>query len=223
VAIPIHLFDVYRSSNIGIFIKSNDKYALVPRGLSPSKSEKVENFLQNKALQVSIGGSRLIGPLSAMNNKGIVLSRLADDDEISMLRQETGLNVDRLNSRFTSVGNLISSNDRGAVISDVFGEESTKTIQDVLGVPVKRMRISGYVQVGAMVSATNSGALVHPAASEEEISIIREALGLDPEPATVNGGIPFVSSGFVGNSKSIMLGAQTRGAELIIVSRAFSS
>ncbi len=223
MAIPIHLFDVYRSSNIGIFIKSNDKYALVPRGLSPTKLEKVENFLQNKALQVSIGGSRLIGPLSTMNNKGIVLSRLADDDEISMLRQETGLNVDRLNSRFTSVGNLISSNDRGAVISDVFGEESTKTIQDVLGVPVKRMRISGYVQVGAMISATNSGALVHPAASEEEISIIREALGLDPEPATVNGGIPFISSGFVGNSKSIMLGAQTRGAELVIVSRAFSS
>ena len=115
-----------------------------------------------------------------MNNKGIVLSRLADDDEISMLRHETGLNVDRLNSRFTSVGNLISSNDRGAVISDVFGEESTKTIQDVLGVPVKRMRISGYVQVGAMISATNSGALVHPAASEEEINIIREALGLEP-------------------------------------------
>ena len=46
---------------------------------------------------MSIGGSRLIGPLSAMNNKGIVLSRLADDDEIKMLRRETGLNVDRLN------------------------------------------------------------------------------------------------------------------------------
>ena len=121
------------------------------------------------------------------------------------------------------MGNLISSNDRGAVISDVFGEASTKTIEDVLGVPVKRMRIQGYVQVGAMISATNAGALVHPAASEEEISIIREAFGLDPEPATINGGIPFISSGFVGNSKSIVLGSQTRGAELVIVSRAFSS
>jgi len=223
VAIPIHLFDVYRSSNIGIFIKSNDKYVLVPRGLTPTKLERIESYLQNKTLQVSIGGSRLIGPLSAMNNNGIVLSRLADDDEINMLRHETGLNVDRLNSRFTSVGNLVATNDRGAVISDVFGEESTKTIREVLGVPVKRMRISGYVQVGAMVSATNSGALVHPTASEEEIGIIRESLGLEPEPATVNGGIPFISSGFVGNSKSIMLGSQTRGAELIIVGRAFSS
>ena len=221
MAIPIHLFDVYRSANIGIFIKSNDNYSLVPHGLTSTKLEKIESYLQNRPLQVSIGGSRLIGPLAAMNNKGIVLSRLADDDEISLLRRETGLNVDRLNSRFTSVGNLITTNDRGAIISDVFGEESTKTIERVLSVPAKRMRISGYVQIGAMISATNSGALVHPAASEEEITTIGETFGLEPEPATINGGVPFISSGFVGNSKSIMLGSQTRGAELVIVGRAF--
>ena len=121
------------------------------------------------------------------------------------------------------MGNLISTNDRGAMISDVFGEESTKTIENVLEVPVKRIRISGYIQVGAMISATNSGALVHPAANEEEMKIISETLGLEPEPATVNGGVPFISSGFVGNTKSIMLGGQTRSAELVIASRAFSA
>jgi translation initiation factor 6 len=223
VATSIHLFDVYRSANIGVFLKANDKFCLVPRGLPPTKLQKIQTLLNTKAIQVSIGGSRLVGPLVAMNNNGILLSRLAEDDEVMLLQESTGLEVQRLNSRFTSVGNLICANDRGAIISDVFGDESKRVIESALGVPATRMRVSGFIQVGAMTSATNSGALVHPAASEEEISQIRKSLGIDPEPATVNGGVPFVSSGFVGNSGSVMLGAQTRGAELVIVSRAFSN
>ena len=223
MAVPIHLFDIYRSANIGIFLKANDSVCLVPRGVSSTKEAKIENLLRSKPIQISVGGSRLLGPLVAMNNSGIVLSRLAEDSEVSKLRDETGLEVLRLNSRFTSVGNLISANDRGAVISDVFGEESSKAIGETLKVPVRRMKIASFVQVGAMISATNRGAVIHPAASEEEISRIRGVLGFEPEPATVNGGVPFVSSGFVGNTSAILLGAQTRGAELVIVSKAFST
>lgn len=222
VTISINLFDIYRSANIGIFLRSNDKLCLAPIGASVSKLEKVESLLGVKTLQVSIGGSRLLGPLLAMNDKGIVLSRLAEEEEAEMLRKATGLNVEKLNSRFTSVGNLISANNHGAVVSDVFGEESSKTIERVLEVPVCRMRISSFIQVGAMVAATDSGAIIHPGATEEEVSKVRVVLGFEPEPATVNGGIPFVSSGFVGNSKSILLGARTRGSELVIVSKAFS-
>ncbi|HZW55149.1 MAG TPA: translation initiation factor IF-6 [Nitrososphaerales archaeon] len=220
---PIHLFDIYRSANIGIFLRTNDKFCLVPRGISSTKEEKLQNLLEVKAIQISVGGSRLLGPLVAMNNNGMVLSRFAEDSEVSTLSEATGLDVVRLNSRFTSVGNLISANDIGAVISDVFGDESTRAIRDTLKVPVQKMRIASFIQVGAMLSATNQGAVIHPIASEEEISRIRGVLGFEPEPATVNGGVPFVASGFVGNSKSILVGAQTRGAELVIVSKAFSA
>lgn len=222
MAVSINLFDIYRSANIGIFLRTNDTFCLAPLGVSNTKLEKVENLLKVKAVQVSIGGSRLIGPLLAMNNHGIILSRLAEVEEVEQLRRLTGLNVEKLSSRFTSVGNLISVNDQGAVISDVFGEESAKTIERVFEVPVTRIRISSFIQVGAMVAATNSGVLVHPVTTEEEIGKIKDALRFDPEPATVNGGVPFVSSGFVGNSGSVLLGAKTRGSELVIVSRAFS-
>ena len=156
-----------------------------------------------------------------MNNKGIVVSRLTDEEEIRYLKESTGLNVNKLESRFTSVGNLIAANDNGAVISDVFSEESAKEVERTLEVPVKRMRIGTFVQVGAMISVTNAGALVHPAATEQEITAIGSALGFDPEPATVNGGVPFVNSGFVGNSSSILVGGRTRGAELMILGKAF--
>ncbi|MDA4111064.1 MAG: translation initiation factor IF-6 [Thaumarchaeota archaeon] len=218
----IHLFDIYRSANIGIFLKTNDKFCLVPHGIAKTKSDKIAELLGNTAVPASIASSRLLGPLAALNNRGIVVSRLTDDEEVRHLNSATELNVLKLESRFTSVGNLISANDHGAVISDVFSEESARDVERALEVPVKRMRIGTFVQVGAMISATNSGALVHPIASEQEINTIGKVLGFDPEPATVNGGVPFVGSGFVGNSKSILVGSLTRGSELVILGRAFS-
>lgn len=219
----IHLFDIYRSPNIGIFLRSNDDFVLVPRGLASTKSERLGALLQNKPVQISIASSRLLGPLVVMNNKGILVSRLAEDEEVETLRKSTGMTVEKLNSRFTSVGNLIAANDKGALASDVFGDESLKTIQEVLSVPVKRMRISSYVQIGSILCTTNEGAIIHPAASEREMNDVRQCLKVDLEPATVNGGVPFVGSGFVGNGKGILLGNSTRGGELVIIGRAFGS
>ncbi|MDG6998690.1 MAG: translation initiation factor IF-6 [Nitrososphaerota archaeon] len=219
--VEIHLFDIYRSANIGIFLRANDNFCLVPRGLAETKSEKIAQLLKVKTPSVAVAGSRLLGPLVAMNNKGMVVSRLTDDEEVRHLRQMTGLTVHRLESRFTSIGNLISANDNGAVISDVFGEESARDIESALNVPVRRMRIGGFVQVGTVLAATNCGAVIHPSATEREIIEVQSALKVEPEPATINGGIPYVGSGFVGNSSSVLVGARTRGAELVILSRAF--
>ena len=59
-------------------------------------------------LYTSVANTRLIGPMTAMNNKGILVPSIATDEEIIVLKQATGLNVDRLNSKFTAIGNLIS-------------------------------------------------------------------------------------------------------------------
>jgi translation initiation factor 6 len=217
----IHLFDLYRSANIGIFLKANEKFCFVPYGVADTKAAKLAELLNSSIVSASVAGSRLLGPLAVLNNKGMVVSRLADDEEVRHLSSVTGLNVMKLESRFTSVGNLIAANDHGAIISDVFSEESAKDVERILEVPVKRIRIGNYIQVGAMISCTNSGAIIHPIATEVEINIIGKILGFDPEPATVNGGVPFVGSGFVGNSKSILVGALTRGSELVILGRAF--
>lgn len=217
----IHLFDIYRSANIGIFLRASEKFCLVPYGLPKTKSDKISEMLGVNTIPASIAGSRLIGPLSVANSSGIVLSRLSDEEEIKNLILATGQNVVKLESRFTSLGNLISANDHGAVISDVFSDESAKDVERALEVPVKKMRIGSFIQVGAMIYATNSGALVHPAATESEINAIGEILGFDPEPATINGGVPFVSSGIVGNASGVLVGTLTRGSELVILSRAF--
>lgn len=154
-----------------------------------------------------------------MNNNGMLLPSTASDEEIQILRQ-SGLNVERLQSKFTAIGNLILANDKGAIVSNLFDVEVHQSIRDVLDVPIQIMSIGGYVQVGSLVVTTNSGAIVHPNANDREIKSIAEVLQVEAEPATINGGSPFLSSGIIANFKSAIVGSLTTGPELIMITRA---
>jgi translation initiation factor 6 len=216
----IHKYDVYRSPNVGLFLRTNNDTLLLPFGFAETKAKKLKEYLDvEKIIHVSIAGTRLIGPMTVMNNNGILLPSTVSDDEIRILKQ-TGLNVDRLKSKFTAIGNLISANDKGAVVSNLFRGEAEQNIKDILGVPLQTFSIGGYVQVGSMIVATNAGAIVHPIANDWEISTISEILQVEAEPATVNGGSPFLSSGIIANFSSVIVGNLTTGPELIMISRA---
>lgn len=217
----IFKLDVYRSVNIGVFMRSSDQYLLVPKGLAGTKTSKFTTYLGVKAIPTSVAGSRLIGPLSAMNSRGILVSRLADDGEIEELKNATGLPVERVFSRYTSIGNLVAANDKGGIVSEMLDPESVQQIRDVLDIQVDPMSIAGYTQVGSMIVASNTGAVVHPNASEEEVAQITHMLGVDAEPATVNDGVPVVASGLLANSKNLVVGSLTTGPELMILSRVF--
>jgi translation initiation factor 6 len=216
----IHKYDVYRSPNVGLFVRTNNDTLLLPFGFAETKAKKLKEYLYvEKIIHVSIAGTRLIGPMTVMNNNGILLPYTVSDDEIRILKQ-TGLNVDRVKSKFTAIGNLISANDKGAVVSNLFKGEADQNIKDILGVPIQTFSIGGYVQVGSMIVTTNAGAIVHPIANDWEISRISEILQVEAEPATVNGGSPFLSSGILANFNSVIVGNLTTGPELIMISRA---
>jgi translation initiation factor eIF-6, putative len=220
----IYKYDVYKSPNIGLFVRANDRILIVPFGFAETKTTKLMGYLQvEDEVYASIGGTRLIGPMVVMNNNGILVPSIASDDEIDILRKASGLNVERLKSKFTAIGNLISTNDNGALLSPLFEGEIDQQVQDILGVPVHSMTVGGFIQTGSMVVSTNTGAVVHPRCTEEEIKVIAEALQVEVEPVTVNGGVPFVSSGIIANSKSVIVGSLTSGPELIMLSRAFKS
>ena len=96
-------------------------------------------------------------------------------------------------------------------------------MQDVLGVLTNSMTVGGFVQSGSMIVATNGGAGIHPKATEDEVKEISEILQVPAEPVTVNGGVPFLSSGIVANMKSVVVGNLTSGPELIMLSRIFKA
>ena len=217
----IFRYDLYKSPNVGIFAKSNDKLVLLPHGYAETKLKKITEILDTEPLFVSIAGNRIIGPMVVLNNKGMILPSTASDDELVYLKRITGLNVAKLNSKYTAVGNLISTNDKGAIVSPLFKNELDTQISDVLGVESHTMSIANFNQTGSVVVPTNNGAAVHPKATEEEVQIISSVLKVEVEPLTINGGIPYLSSGIVWNSKSLIVGSLTTGPELIMLSRAF--
>ncbi len=217
----IYKYRVYRSANIGIFMRANDDYIFIPKGFAHTKASRLEEFLSVKSVRVSLAYTRLLGPLMVANNHGIIVAGIVDDDELGTLRS-TGLKVARLNSRLTAVGNLIAVNDRAAIVSTLL-DGCIDLIKDTLSVKVAQMSIASYHQVGAVLSCTNKGAVVHPDASDEEIERVSSILEVDVEPATVNGGVPFVSSGIVANSKAVVVGSLTTGPEMVMLSRAFKA
>jgi translation initiation factor 6 len=202
-----------------MFVKGNDRFLLVPNGLAGTKVSKLSSFLGVEPVRTSISGLRLIGPLVAMNNKGIMVSRLTEEEEVREIKSKTGLPIERLPAKYTSVGNLLVVNDNGAIASETLPSQAIETIEDVLDVSVEKMSIADYYQVGAMAVATNLGVVVHPRASEAEIDRIRDFLKVDVEPSTVNSGVPYVASGIVANSKNAVVGSLTSGPELLILSR----
>lgn len=217
----IYRYDVYRSPNIGIFLKANDNFLFIPKGFADSKAEKLQSFLNVQCIRTSIAQTRLLGPLSVMNNNGILVPKITEDYEVQELKKATDMIVERTQMKLTALGNLIVANDKAGLASPIVPKESLKQIQDVLGVPVEHMSIDTYHQMGALVVSTKLGAAVYPKTSEQKMNLIKESLEVDVEAVTVNGGVPFVASGVIANSKSVVVGTLTTGPELIMLSRVF--
>jgi translation initiation factor 6 len=148
---------------------------------------------------------------------------MVEDFELEELRRALGIRVEALPSRYTSVGNLVVANDKGALASPILDREALRLLEEVLQVPVHTTRVAGYIQVGAVVVATNTGCVAHPEASDEELKALSEWLGVPATPATVNDGVPFLASGIVANNRGIVVGSATSGPELMILSRAFQA
>ncbi len=72
------------------------------------------------------------------------------------------------------------------------------------------------------MEANNFGGIIHPETEEEDIKKISNILGVNIEPATINGGTPFVSSGILANNNAVVVGNLTNGPEIMMLTRAFT-
>ena len=216
-------YDVYRGPNIGIFTSVNDKFVFVPNGFAKTKAENLARYLQTEYLMTPVANTRLLGILMVLNNHGILLPKTSSPEEIANLRKCTDLNVKILDTKYNALGNLICVNDKGGVISPIIEKEFIKEIEDVLDIEVIQKKVAGYHQVGAVMEANNLGGIIHPEADEEDIKNFSNILGVNIEPATINGGIPFVSSGMLANSNAVVVGNLTNGPEIMMLTRAFTN
>ena len=214
-------YDIYSGPNIGIYTRVNDEFVFLPNGFADTKSEKLSEYLEVKPLEISVANSRALGILMVVNNHGILLPSTCSEGEFNHIKKNTDLNVEILDVKNNALGNMMSVNDRGGIVSPLIPNETLQTIKDVLDIEIMQFKIAGFQQVGAVMAASENGIVVHPETDDEDMKTISNLLGGNIEAATINGGIPFVSSGILANNNSVVVGTLTNGPEIMMLTRAF--
>ncbi len=213
------ILKVTTAEPIGIYFLASEKYLLAPHHFAQKYVSVLEEALGIPAVREVVYDSGLLGLFCAGNSNGLVVPRGTD---ARSLAHALKINAEAVDDRHTALGNLILANDRGAIISNVFGHAAEGKIRDALGVEVARGTVAGLDIVGSCGIATNSGVLLHPEATDSEMELVESVLKANVDIGTLNRGSPFVGSFAVGNTVGIVVGAETTPVEITRLEDAMS-
>ena len=216
----LYLFDVFGNASIGVYALVNDRIAIIPPQVPESKRQKVEEWLKVKVVATTVGKSLVTGALACSNSNGIILPSFAQDDEIEAIKSASDLNVTVMDTKKTAYGNMVLANDKGAVADPRLEQGTVNKIADTLGVEVVTSEIAGLPYVGSLATATNKGVLAHPLLKDGERKVLEDVFKVPVDVGTVNCGVPYVSTGLLGNSRAAMVGLLTTGPEMFIIGQA---
>ena len=198
----------------------NDRVAIVPPQVPDSKRQKVEEWLKVKVVATTVGKSVITGALACSNSNGVVLPSFAQEEEVEAIKSASDFNVAVMDTKKTAYGNLVLANDRGAVADPRLERRVVDKIADTLGVEVVSSSIAGLPYVGSLAAATNKGVLAHPLLKEGEQKVLEDVFKVPVDVGTVNCGVPYVSTGLLGNSYGAVVGLLTSGPEMFIIGQA---
>jgi len=219
--LAISLLGFLGNASIGVYSLATERIAIVPPGTSEAKVKRLEEYLQVKVLETTIGKSVLIGALSSGNSNGIVFPHYVTEEELDTVRSlAPDLNVAVMETKRTAYGNMVLANDKGAIADPRLMGKDLANISDALGVEVVLGEIAGLPYVGSLATATNKGVVAHPLLKEGEQQLLREVLKVPVDVGTINCGIPYVGTGLVANSRGAVAGYITTGPELFIIGQA---
>ncbi len=204
---------------MGAFGVVTDRFVFVSPRMSSKDLDAIERTFNLPLVQSTIATMDTVGLVIAANSNGILVPYTTSDDELETIRQSAEVPVDWVDNKMTALGNIIITNDSGAICHPEFDRESREKIADVLGVEVVPSTIAKLPIVGSNMVATNNGAVIHPMASVDEIERISQLLKVEVEVGTVNRGSPYTSLGVLANVDGMIAGSDTTGVELAHISQ----
>ncbi|HHH77972.1 MAG: translation initiation factor IF-6 [Candidatus Freyarchaeota archaeon] len=206
--------DFNNNPYLGVFCRANDEVAFVTPLLQKKERKTVEESLNVKTVELTIGGSAIVGSLMAMNSHGAVVADFIGEDEIGILEKSFDGNFLVIKDNFNAAGNNILANDNGAIVHPMMDNKTIKDIKGVLDVEVERGTIAGIKTVGMAAVATNRGVLCHPKLEDEEKKRLEDMFGVRVDIGTINHGVPYVGAGMVANGNGAIAGSKTTGIEM---------
>ncbi|MGD8505417.1 MAG: translation initiation factor IF-6 [Candidatus Bathyarchaeota archaeon] len=215
------LMDLFGTVSIGVYSLVTEKMAIVPPVVSENKAKKLEKWLKVRVARTMIGESVLIGAFASANSNGVVLPHFVREEEIEAMKSICSeFNFAVMETKRTAYGNMVLTNDFGAIVDPRIKRADLKRITDTLNVEAVSGEIAGLPYVGSLGIATNKGVLAHPLIKEEEQKLLTEVFKVPVDVGTINCGIPYVATGLIGNSHTVVAGSLTTGPELFIIGQA---
>ncbi|MEN6610608.1 MAG: translation initiation factor IF-6 [Methanoregulaceae archaeon] len=198
--------------HIGVFSRVFDDIAIIPREAPEEFIQAVREQLEVEIILTNIQGSAIVGSLVAGNNKGIVISGLAQESEIAAVSEYRDVML--LSRTMNAAGNVILANDNFAAVHPEMPEGVIEELSEFLGVPVIPLTLGGIRTVGMAGVASNRGVIVHPRAHPQEIAQIEELTDLPVGTGSINMGSGLLGTGLVANKNGYLAGIATSGFEL---------
>jgi translation initiation factor 6 len=217
----IFLSSIFGSASIGVFSLLTDHLLITPSLAPEARMLRLGEQLKVKTVFTTIGYSLLIGALVCANSKGIILPHFVRDEEVKPINAAANdNNISIMETKRTAYGNMVLTNDNGAIVDPRLKQEDQKRISEILDVEVVPGEIAGLPYVGSLAVASNKGVLAHPLIKEDEQELLKNVLRVPLDVGTVNCGLPYVKTGLLGNSYGAVVGCLTTGPELFIIENA---
>ena len=212
IEMTIDTADIFGSDQIGIHVACVGQYVFHPPELTEPVKDKIDRVLGLESIELSIGGSNLIGALLSGNSNGMAVADIATESDIDFLTSYGDVIV--MEGGVNTAGNLLLVNELGVVASPSIPEEGLEIISDVMKVDVLATTIAGQDVVGSLGVTNDQGVLLHPDVTPEEVMLIEQVMQVPPMVGTACFGSPYVGAGICASNNGALAGTETTGPEL---------
>jgi translation initiation factor 6 len=209
----LRLASVQKSPFIGAYAAVGGSRGIIYPSSPKSFETILEKELKLEVRRTTVGMVSAVGMMTAFNGRTAVVPRTINDEEACIFN-ELGLEVFRVPSNMLAWGNLMATNDRGAVFSGVVPRHVARVIAEALDVDYDFVTPKGYAVSGSSIATSNRWALVSKSFSEDQVARIEDILKVKAAVVTVNGGYKQVKVGALVSDFGILLGKSTTGVEL---------
>ena len=216
----IQVTRIFNSPFLGVYLRTWEDYTLVPRNSDRDIKSMASHYLKTEPIEMTIGGSNLLGSMAVMNSNGMIFSNIVTEEELKNIPKDVNYAV--LEDNLNAVGNNILANNKAALIHEEFSDESVRTIGEVLGVEVVKGKFKEVRTVGSSGLITSSGLVIPPNMTDDEIDELGKIFGVKGRVGTANFGSLYIGASVVSNSKGALIGEDSTTVEISNIEEALN-